>query len=52
MIQVANVKQKEGCPIIFIEVRNYPNRIVNIPNNFKPKKTDCVVGSWKIKYLH
>lgn len=52
MIQVSNVKQKEGVPIIFIEVRNYPNRVVNIPNNFEPKKTEFVVGSWKIKYLH
>jgi hypothetical protein len=51
MIQVANVKQQLGVPIVFIEVRNYPNRIVNIPNNFKPIKTDFIVGTWKIKYL-
>jgi hypothetical protein len=51
MIQVANIKQAAGEPMRFIEVRNYPNRVVNIPNNFKPKAGDSVIGAWRVKYF-
>lgn len=49
-MRISNVLPKKGNPVNFIEVRNYPNSIVNIPNGFNPKKTDFVVGAWNVKY--
>lgn len=49
-MRISSVLPKEGVPVNFIEVRNYPNSVVNIPNGFNPKKTDFVVGAWNVRY--
>lgn len=49
-MNISNIKHTDNTPA-FIEVRNYPNRIVNVPNDKKPKKSDFVAGIWKIHYF-
>jgi hypothetical protein len=49
-MRISNIKHKDNTPFNYIEVRSYTNSLVNIPSNFKPKKTDDTSGFWKIRY--
>jgi hypothetical protein len=49
-MRISNIKHKESSPLNYIEVRSYTNSLVNVPSNFKPKKTDDTSGFWKIRY--
>lgn len=49
-MRISNIKHKDNTPLHYIEVRSYTNSLVNVPSNFKPKKTDDTSGFWKIRY--
>ena len=46
MIRISNVKG--ATQPNFIEVRHYENSLVNVSKEDKPKKSDFVIGFWRV----
>lgn len=49
MMRISNVKG--AIQPNFIEVRQYPNSLINIQKDIKPIKSDFVIGCWNVKAI-